>query len=110
VSNTKGPYIHLDVAWYYNATGWYHAGNHLKATSGWPANTNGTDDFSFIALPGGTRFDGYCDNLLQTGRWWSATQKTTDDAWHRGLNYNTATFLKSYFPKIYGVSVRCVKD
>ena len=53
ISTQKGPYNKIK-------DDWEDVGMHLKATSGWNNNGNGTDDFGFWVLPGGDRrLDSY---------------------------------------------------
>jgi len=57
-----------------NAVG-SNAGTKLKSQTGWNDNGNGTDDFGFSALPGGSRStDGSFDGVGSYGHWWSATE------------------------------------
>jgi uncharacterized protein (TIGR02145 family) len=55
--------------------GKYIAGKKLKSTSGWNMDGNGTDEYGFSALPGGSGYsDGYFDIAGYNGSWWSATE------------------------------------
>ena len=54
------------------------AGKKLKATSGWDNNGNGTDEYGFTALPGGTHaaksgFNGSFDHKGTLIRWYSTS-------------------------------------
>ena len=52
------------------------AGKKLKATTGWNSNGNGTDDYSFSALPGGYHYSETSNSIGGVGTngyWWSAT-------------------------------------
>ena len=65
----------------------------LASTSGWESSTTtgavGNTDYSayrnksgFSALPGGYRRDnGRFSRIGSCGRWWSATEDSTDGAW-----------------------------
>ena len=86
------------------------AGTMLKSTSGWYSNGNGTDAFSFSALPAGDRdyYGGsYCEGLY--ANFWSSTG---DDRYaclmHLYHGDDAADLRNSY--KIHGHSVRCLQD
>jgi len=87
------------------------AGGKLKAESGWPGNSNGTDVLKFSALPGGGgRADGTFTVGGDMGMWWSDTECT--DASHAcGLviAYN-ADVIKDEANKASLLSVRCVQN
>ena len=86
------------------------AGTKLKSTSGWYDNGNGTDAFSFSALPAGNRDDDgsfyYVGNYAY---FWSATELNSLDAYGMTLyyNYDEATLFDHGY-KDLGSSVRCV--
>jgi uncharacterized protein (TIGR02145 family) len=84
------------------------AGTKLKADSGWVVDGNGTDDYGFAALPGGTGGgDDIFLNVGIEGTWWSATKI---------LGRNGYYWLMSYDNKVIeaiGIglfSVRCIQD
>ena len=91
------------------------AGTKLKSQSGW-VDGNGTDEYGFSALPGGTDAQGsgcygaeWCDAGFR-GSWWSATAPASDGATYRTMRYDIDyvhiyTFYKSKF-----FSIRCVAD
>jgi uncharacterized protein (TIGR02145 family) len=100
-----------------------NSANKLKATSGWNNSkgvSNGTDEYSFSALPGGhgsnsNSFDG----VGYQGCWWSASEDNDDPMYpvyymyitvnaydaDDNLNVNRNNIGKSRL-----LSVRCVKD
>jgi uncharacterized protein (TIGR02145 family) len=91
------------------------AGKMLKSTSGWNdcngKNGNGTDDYSFSALPAGLRSGN--ENYLNEGNsadFWSSTESFSGYAYVMDLYhcYDTANLLNNL--KDAGLSVRCVKD
>lgn len=86
------------------------AGTKLKSTSGWNRNGNGTDAFSFSALPAGERYgsDGYYSNVGDYAYFWSATEWTGNFAYNMYLYYDGASW--GVLVKYYGHSVRCLKD
>ena len=86
------------------------AGTNLKATSGWNSNGNGTDDYGFAALPGGSgSSSGYFFNVYY-GSWWSESERTSDYAYLRLMGYDYEDVRWSSIGKDYLQSVRCVKD
>ena len=98
--------------------GYEMAGTKLKATSGWNWNDydnesgNGTDDFGFSALPGGSGYSGGgFDNVGDYGDWWSATESSAGSAYLRGMYYNISSVFRSYdILKSHLFSVRCIAD
>jgi uncharacterized protein (TIGR02145 family) len=87
------------------------AGTKLKSTSGWYGG-NGTDAFSFSALPAGNRsYDEYYKYEGDNAFFWSSTELNSDDAYGMYLYYfsRDGAYLYDY-DKNYGFSVRCVKD
>jgi uncharacterized protein (TIGR02145 family)/uncharacterized repeat protein (TIGR02543 family) len=95
---------------------WEGAGKKLKSTSGWKNNVgganNGTNDFGFSALPGGS-WDpaGGSYGAGYSGSWWSATASGSGNAYSRGMNYTTGDdVFEGYGDVDRGVSVRCVMD
>ncbi len=85
------------------------AGTKMKSTSGWSNNGNGTNSSRFSGLPGGYRYDTF--SLVSFGGyWWSSTESSTASAWSRVLNYFNSSINGTYGYKVYGFSVRCVRD
>ena len=88
------------------------AGNKLKSKSGWNYNGNGSDNYSFSALPGGMRADEDCfyHSIGEGGYWLSSTEYSTKEVWGRYILHEIGNVLHTYFPKDEGFSVRCVRD
>lgn len=89
------------------------AGGKLKetGTSHWQSpNAGATNESCFTALPGGTRsMDGTFYYIRESTYWWSSTEFNTNEAWARYNNIDD--YVGRYqFNKLYGNSVRCVKD
>ncbi|MBO7412629.1 MAG: fibrobacter succinogenes major paralogous domain-containing protein [Fibrobacter sp.] len=87
------------------------AGIMLKSTEGWISNGNGSDAYSFSALPAG--FRGINGDYLNEGYrtlFWSSTEDVRYDAFNMDLYYDldNANLRNDY--KDFGFSVRCVKD
>jgi uncharacterized protein (TIGR02145 family) len=92
------------------------AGVKLKAKSGWKNNGNGTDDYGFSALPGGSNdCENDCDkptfaSIGNVGYWWTATE--CDDCpgiLYRAM-YNGEERMGENNDDDSMLSVRCVKD
>jgi len=117
----KGWHLPSNEEWQtlvYFAGGDKRAGTKLKAKKGWNDDDdgesgNGTDDFGFSALPGGSApkdlfkvFEGVGYN----GVLWSATELSIDYAYEWFLNYGDSEVSKFRGGKLDFLSVRCVKD
>lgn len=93
------------------------AGGKLKETSSghWTdPNQGASNESGFTALPGGFKnFDYNQGNFLgigYLGYWWSATENSSQSAWHRHLYYDASYVINNYVTKRNGYSVRCLKD
>jgi uncharacterized protein (TIGR02145 family) len=94
------------------------AGKKLKSARGWNNNKdgasgNGTDEFGFLALPGGNRkySDDSFSNAGYYGHWWSATEYGSGLAyyayyWYMYYGYDGVG--EGGYGKSNGISVRCV--
>jgi uncharacterized protein (TIGR02145 family) len=78
----------------------------------WTAPNSGANNSSgFTALPGGDRNTaGSFFDLYNNGNWWSATEASSSNAWSRGLYYGNGNVYRASYSKIYGFSVRCVRN
>ena len=86
------------------------AGKMLKSTSGWNSSDNGTDAYSFSALPAGYRYSS--GNFILEGSFasfWSSSESYSRGAYRMALDYNDNAFLDGDY-KDLGFSVRCVQD
>jgi len=90
---------------------WDGAGKVLKAKSGWEDSGNGTDDYGFSALPGGSRnYDGYISGIGFRTRLWTATAYVNNGrAYCRYMNGGSDELGDSEDYLDVGNSVRCVK-
>jgi len=91
------------------------AGGKLKeeGTEHWnPPNTGATNESGFTALPGGYRNypNGYYYYMGYYGYFWSSTELSSYDAWHRFLYYYYSDVYRDFYSKQGGFSVRCVRD
>ena len=87
----------------------------LKSTEGWNdydgTSGNGTDTYSFSALPAGDRnFNGDYYYEGDYADFWSSTEDDSDLAYYMYLGYSIDDAYLDYLYKYYGFSVRCVKD
>jgi len=86
------------------------AGEQLKATTTWPFDSGGVDNYGFNALPAGSFADpGFFSDLSAKARFWSNTEVHENAAWGRELNSSTSSFRWDN-GKGNGFSVRCLKD
>jgi uncharacterized protein (TIGR02145 family) len=89
-------------------------GSQMKTSSGWNNNGDGTNSSGFSGLPGGYRstgpFGNFFDNVGYGGNWWSITETSATGAWARYLSCYDAGVYRSYYYKVGGFSVRCVRD
>ena len=96
--------------------GWATAGKMLKSTEGWNdydgTSGNGSDAYSFSALPAGGRndYDGGCGGEGFSADFWSSTEAYSSSAYHMELGYADDRARLSYYYKGYGFSVRCLMD
>jgi uncharacterized protein (TIGR02145 family) len=90
----------------------FDAGMHLKSTTHWYGNGNGTDHFGFTGLPGGYRYsNGYFYFKHQHGLWWSSTEGNASSAWNRYLSHDNSKVDRDFGNnKLFSFSVRCIRD
>jgi uncharacterized protein (TIGR02145 family) len=92
------------------------AGKVLKSTSGWISSGNGTDAYSFSALPAGIRFPtvvrGVYDLEGNYAYFWSSTEFGDSHAYYMYLFYSSdgAELLDTDVFKNDAISVRCLKN
>ena len=91
------------------------AGGKMKeaGTAHWLSpNTGATNSSGFAGLPGGYRMVSDFSFISgEVGYWWSSTEYNTQfSAWNLALRYDFGTSYRSFFPKRYGYSVRCLRD
>ena len=88
-------------------------GKKLKSTSGWyySDGENGTDDYSFTALPAG--FGGFIVSYCNGGTYayfWSSTEYGDLYAYIMELSHDSDKARLASADKFFGYSVRCVQD
>jgi len=82
-------------------------------TSHWigPQADVANNETGFSALPGGHRNPNGGFYIMGTrGYWWSATESSATNAWHRNMYFSYSSVYKSSEFKEVGFSVRCVRD
>jgi uncharacterized protein (TIGR02145 family) len=84
----------------------------MKARNGWGDGGNGTNDYEFAALPGGSRHysDGSFNYVGKLGGWWAATENVGGSAYYRDMSYSNDKVGEYSLNKSHGYSVRCVRD
>ncbi len=86
-------------------------GTKMKSTSGWEEDGNGTNESGFAGLPGGFRYlYGTFNAIGYHGHWWSSTVYDLDTALSRRLDCNNGNVGRYLYNKVYGFSVRCLRD
>ena len=90
------------------------AGGAMKetGTAHWfSPNTDATNSSGFAGLPGGGRhYDGSFSYIGYYGVLWSSTEANTTYAWTHDLYNSLGDFVRNYYNKHYGFSVRCLRD
>ena len=88
------------------------AGKMLKSTKGWRGGGNGSDTYVFSAFP--TGFRNYDTSFSYDGNYgayfWSSTEFNSNYVYYMYLNYSGDSANLDYYYKLYGFSVRCLKD
>ena len=83
------------------------AEKYLKSKSRWNKDGNGTDDFSFSALPGGYgNSNGYFYYVGINGCWWSAEESDAENAWYWNMHYDISYVDRNNIGKSYLFSIR----
>lgn len=86
------------------------AGRHLKTTSGWSTNGNGTDAVGFSAIAAGNSDKtGVFNNLEFATTFWTSSKKFLGDPWYRRLRFDETSIARETSENSYLYSVRCVK-
>jgi|GEM_PF-1335703 len=89
----------------------YVAGAKLKSKTGWSEEGNGTDEFGFAGLPGGSRGpDGSFSNIESDGYWWTSTADGSSFiSWCLQSRYDHTGPCGPSGEGFFGLSVRCVR-
>lgn len=91
------------------------AGGEMKATGTtlWSSPNVATNSSGFTGLPGGWRgTSGTFNGINNYGSWWSSTEYNlnTTLSWFRQVYHADDNATRYYFSKVYGFSVRLIKD
>jgi uncharacterized protein (TIGR02145 family) len=85
----------------------------IKSTSGWNSSGNGSNSSGFTGLPGG-HCDQYgnFDKVGDFGRWWSSTEGYTSNFGYFRTVFSTSNGIisRDSDSKLFGLSVRCIKN
>jgi uncharacterized protein (TIGR02145 family) len=74
-------------------------------------NTAATNESLFTALPGGAKLvDAGFFGIGNLGFWWTSSESTITDAKFRRAFYNTAAVDKANVSKVFGFSIRLIKN
>ena len=95
---------YLGVNGYENKESWA-----LKSRSDW----NGSDNYGWNGLPGGYRDDNgpfFYEGYRGRGMWWTSTPIYLTSAFHTRFADHYDWFNRIEMDKVYGFSVRCLKD
>ncbi|MCB2222524.1 MAG: fibrobacter succinogenes major paralogous domain-containing protein [Bacteroidetes bacterium] len=90
-----------------------YAGGKMKevGTTHWSSpNVGATNQSGFTGLPAGYEHFGSYSNVGYSIYLLSSTESTSDKAWSRRLEANTASVYPYAVSKPFGFSVRCLKD
>jgi len=88
---------------------WNDVGTHLKSTTGWYIDY-GTDDYDFSALPAGCYEGGSFWDMGYRTYFWSTTESSSIGAWNRYLYDVFSLIFRDTKNKVFGYSIRCVRD
>ena len=97
-----------------------YAGTKLKSNSGCSSGSNGTDNYSFSALPGGA-YSNYSIldnknvpisfvNAGLSGSWWSLTDYSSSEAYFLDITCAKTAVAYYFKDKNHLFSVRCLQD
>ncbi len=87
----------------------------IKENIGWSpyGNVWATNESGFTAQGGSCRLPnaGFGQpGLKATGFWWTKSGTTDVEAWYRYLDYKNSNVFRGHNSKLYGFSIRCVKN
>ena len=88
-----------------------HVGYALKSTSGWLNDGNGSDEYGFTALAGGSVENNEFSGIIGgSGNWWSSSEGGSSTANYRGMSDGYDGIGSGYNDKAFGFSVRCIRN
>jgi len=105
-------YNYPDTVWDKTLFRGFNVGYNLKSISCWTEGGNGTNLFGFGAFPGGhIHINNIFFGVNSYSTFWTSTDTYSGDSgWFRRLICYEERVNRFYNPKIYGYSVRCLKD
>ena len=117
----KGWHVPTDAEWETLITylgGEDIAGRKMKSTKGWETSGdendssgfNGNNSSGFTGLPAGYRSNYEFFGIGYYSFFWSSTEYNPSYSWRRSLYYDISNAYSYYYFKLYGFSVRCVRD
>ena len=88
------------------------AGAKLKqaGTTLWKSTNNATNSSGFTALPAGARYSNGTFQYISTHTHFWSSSDSGANALERDLFYSLSTIVRRGFEKVYGFSVRCIKE
>ena len=91
------------------------AGGNLKeaGTAHWASpNIGATNSSGFTALPGGNSYhiDGSFSDLGYSVLFWNSSEYDGIDAWRYTIAGSSAQISRNHNMKLFGMSVRCLRD
>ena len=93
-----------------DSDGFPDVGDMLKTTSGWYSDGNGTDDYSFSALPAGEAYGSDAEAVGADAFFWTSTPYNDLNAYVYKLYFDEDYLYIDYEGKEYAYSVRCVRN
>jgi uncharacterized protein (TIGR02145 family) len=73
-----------------------------------------SNEYGFSALPSGYRDNNYVNgsfsDISYYSYFWSGSQYGPNTAYYRFIQYNNSEIFRNNITKVYGMSVRCVRD
>ncbi len=87
-----------------------NVGKKLKTTSGWFGGYNGTDIYSFAALPAGYAYGSMVRDVSYSAYFWTAIPYDRDCVYYRSLYLSSDYIVAGYYNKSYASGVRCIKN
>jgi len=75
-------------------------------------NTGATNESGFTGLPAGYRYSssGFYYSMGSNGSFWSSSDGSSNDAWHRELGYGSSNVSRYVNSKRISFSIRCLGD
>lgn len=85
-------------------------GKEMKSTTGWDNSESSANSSGFNVFPSAKYLSGFFVGLGERANFWSATESSVTEAWHRRLYDNISGVDRFYSDKTEGFSCRCVKE